>query len=123
MHELVLKLQSEFGERSFSNEELLTWLGDQGVEMSLQELLEKGWVEFADQEDRSERLHLSNWVLEQKKGKDRVVEDTLSLGDLEERIVGALEQGKEVPWGKLALAMWVFFIAMILYTLAQAYFD
>jgi len=38
------------------------------------------------------------------------------LGELEDRIVGVLEQGKSIPWWKVAVAMWLFFLFIVVYT-------
>ena len=45
--------------------------------------------------------------------------EALGLGELEERIVEVLEQGKSVKWGKLALAMWLFFLFIVVYTIIE----
>lgn len=115
MNDLLLILQTRFAEQSFSSADFVT-VTELGTE-TLEELVTAGWVETED----DQQYFLSNAALEYQVKRTKEVEDTLSLGELEGRIVGALERGKEVPWGKLAVAMWVFFIFMVLYSLAQAY--
>ena len=118
MQDHIQKLRAHFSEDTFTVEDYKVFAEEAGIGSSLDALIDEGWVE----EEDAGGYVLSNSALEYAPKSAGVVEDTLSLGELEEHIVGALEKGKEVPWGKLAVAMWAFFIFMILYTLAQAYF-
>ena len=48
-----------------------------------------------------------------------VAHEALGLGELEDRIVDVLEQGKSIPWGRVAIAMWIFFLFIVVYTVLE----
>jgi len=102
-------LQKTFGDRAISNEEIKVFEREHGCE------LEEDWLEFDEEENR---YYLTPEILEyQKPSKENY--EALGLGDLEDQIVGALERGKTIPWGKVAFGMWIFFLFIVVYTVVE----
>jgi hypothetical protein len=111
MEKAILHLQKTIGERAISLQEM------EELRKAVEGFSED-WFEY--EEDR-EVYYLSPEVLDYRpKAKEDF--EALGLGELEERIVDVLEQGKSVQWGRLALAMWVFFLFIVVYTVVQALF-
>ncbi len=111
MEKSILFLQKTIGEKAVSREEL-----DQLKEAV--EAFDEEWFEYEESEDR---FYLNPEILGYKKRPQEDFE-ALGLGELEERIVDVLEQGKSVKWGKLALAMWLFFLFIVVYTVVETIF-
>lgn len=108
MEKTISQLQRSVGEGGLSQSEL-----DQ-----LKETLEDfsaDWFEFDDAENA---YFLTPEILDYK-AKSKEDFEALGLGELEERIVDVLEQGKSVKWGRLALAMWLFFLFIVIYTVVE----
>jgi hypothetical protein len=114
---VLLSLRAQFGEESFSRYELAEFVAELDTDPTeVIDLLEsEGWIEWDEDHDA---LFLSHDALKLKEGSN-ATEDVLSLGDLEERIVSALEEGRNIPWGKVGLAMWIFFLFIVVYTVIQ----
>lgn len=108
MESTIIHLQNTLGECGVSKrnyEELLNSL--EGIDSS--------WFEF----DEDEQLYyLTPEVLAYTRSASEDFE-ALGLGELEERIVEVLEEGKNIKWGKLALAMWLFFLFIVVYTIIE----
>jgi hypothetical protein len=102
-------LQKTFGDRAISQEDKQAFEREHGCE------LEEDWLEFDEEENR---YYLTPEVLEYEQASKENYE-ALGLGDLEDQIVGALERGKTIPWGKVAFAMWIFFLFIVVYTVAE----
>lgn len=105
-------LQKTFGDRAISQEDKQAFEREHGCE------LEEDWLEFDEEENR---YYLTPEILEYQKPSQEKYE-ALGLGELEERIVGVLEQGKSIPWGKVAVAMWLFFLFIVVYTIVETLF-
>jgi hypothetical protein len=111
-NDALIKLQRAFSDRAITRQELESFEKEHGYE------LEEDWLEFAEDEDC---YYLTPEILEyQKPSQERY--EALGLGELEERIVGVLEQGKSIPWGKVAVAMWLFFLFIVVYTIVETLF-
>jgi len=106
---IIPTLQKTFGDRPISKEAKQAFEHEHGFE------LEKDWLEFDDAENA---FFLAPEIIDYK-AKSKEDFEALGLGELEERIVEVLEQGKSVKWGKLALAMWLFFLFIVIYTVVQ----
>jgi len=105
-------LQKTFGDRAISQEDKQAFEREHGCE------LEEDWLEFDEEENR---YYLTPEILEyQKPSKENY--EALGLGELEERIVEVLEEGKNIKWGKLALGMWLFFLFIVVYTIVETLF-
>ena len=112
-NDALIKLQRAFSDRAITRQELESFEKEHGYE------LEEDWLEFAEDEDC---YYLTPEILEyQKPSQERY--EALGLGELEERIVGVLEQGKSIPWGKVAVAMWLFFLFIVVYTIVETLFQ
>ena len=103
---VLIKLQRAFGERAITRQELESFEKEYSI------VLKEDWLEFAEDEDR---YYLTPEILEYQKPSQEKHE-ALGLGELEDRIVDVLEQGKSIPWGKVAIAMWLFFLFIVVYT-------
>lgn len=108
MEKTIRHLQKTIGERAISQGEL------DELKDSLEDFSED-WFEFDDAENA---FFLTPEILDYK-AKPQEDFEALGLGELEERIVDVLEQGKSVKWGKLALAMWLFFLFIVVYTVVE----
>ena len=76
-------------------------------------------IDFDFVDDEVEQLYyLTPEVLAYTKSASEGFE-ALGLGELEGRIVEVLEEGKNIKWGKLALAMWLFFLFIVVYTIIE----
>ena len=109
-----LLLQSHFGEQSISRHAL------QEFEAMYNLVCDDDWFEQAETDPNT--LFLTPEVLEWTEKSHVSREEALGLGELEERIVDVLEQGKTIKWGKLALAMWLFFLFIVVYTVIESVF-
>ncbi len=103
---VLIKLQRAFGERAITRQELESFEKEYSI------VLKEEWLEFAEDEDC---YYLTPEILEYQKPSQEKHE-ALGLGELEDRIVDVLEQGKSIPWGKVAIAMWLFFLFIVVYT-------
>jgi len=103
---VLIKLQRAFGDSAITRLELESFEKEHSV------VLKKDWLEFAEDEDC---YYLTPEILEYQKPSQEKHE-ALGLGELEDRIVDVLEQGKSIPWGKVAIAMWLFFLFIVVYT-------
>lgn len=108
MDKAIDHLQKTIGERAVLKEEL-------DVLLDTQEGIESHWFEY----DESEQVYYLVPEILAHKAKPKEDFEALGLGELEERIVDVLEQGKSVKWGKLALAMWLFFLFIVVYTIIE----
>lgn len=111
MEKTIRHLQKTIGERAIAPNEL------EGLKDALDDFRED-WFEFDDAENA---FFLTPEILDFK-AKAKEDFEALGLGELEERIVDVLEQGKSVKWGKLALAMWLFFLFIVVYTVVETIF-
>ncbi len=102
-------LQKTFGDRAISKEEIKDFEKDHHCELA------EDWLEFDENENC---YYLTPEVLEYEQASKENYE-ALGLGDLEDQIVGALERGKTIPWGKVAFAMWIFFLFIVVYTVVE----
>lgn len=109
-----LLLQSHFGETPITRQALQEFEAQYGVKCK------EDW--FEQDESDSQVMYLSPEVLEWSHKSHTKQEEALGLGDLEERIVDVLEQGKTIKWGKLAVAMWLFFLFIVVYTVIETVF-
>ena len=75
-------------------------------------VVKEDWLEY---DETGQCYFLSPEVLEYKVPPKKQ-QEALGLGELEDRIVGVLEQGKSIPWWKVAVAMWLFFLFIVVYT-------
>lgn len=106
---IYLALQEKFGDRIISESEIKSF------ERLHECILESDWLEY---DESVEGYFLTPEVLEyQTASKEH--QEALGLGELEERIVDVLEQGKSIPWGKVAVAMWTFFLFIVVYTVIE----
>ena len=103
---VLIKLQRAFGERAITRQELESFEKEYSI------VLKEDWLEFAEDEDC---YYLTPEILEYQKPSQEKHE-ALGLGELEDRKVDVLEQGKSIPWGKVAIAMWLFFLFIVVYT-------
>lgn len=110
-----LLLKSHFGEEPITRQALQEFEAEHGVECS------EDWFEQDDSD--STVLYLTSEILEWSNKSKEKHEEALGLGDLEERIVDVLEHGKTIKWGKLALAMWLFFLFIVVYTVIETVFQ
>ena len=108
MEKAILHLQKTIGERAILKEEL------DGL-LDTQEGIERHWFEY----DESAQVYYLVPEILAYEAKPKEDFEALGLGELEERIVDVLEQGKSVKWGKLALAMWLFFLFIVVYTIIE----
>jgi len=111
-NDALIKLQRAFGDSAITRQELESFEKEHSV------VLEEDWLEYDDGEDC---YYLTPEILEYQKPSQEKYE-ALGLGELEERIVGVLEQGKSIPWGKVAVAMWLFFLFIVVYTIVETLF-
>ena len=108
MDKAIDHLQKTIGERAILKEEL-------DALFDTQEGIERHWFEY----DESEQVYYLVPEILAYEAKPKEDFEALGLGELEERIVDVLEQGKSVKWGKLALAMWLFFLFIVVYTIIE----
>jgi hypothetical protein len=108
MDKAINHLQKTIGERAILMEEL-------DALFDTQEGIERHWFEY----DESEQVYYLVPEILAYEAKPKEDFEALGLGELEERIVEVLEQGKSVKWGKLALAMWLFFLFIVVYTIIE----
>ena len=106
---IYLALQETFGEHAISESEIKSF------EQLHECILKADWLEY---DDSGDVFFLSPEVLEYKPASHEH-QDALGLGELEDRIVDVLEQGKSIPWGKVAIAMWIFFLFIVVYTIIE----
>ena len=109
---IIPTLQKTFGDRAISQENQRAFEQEYGCEW------QEDWSEYDEGEDC---YYLTPEILEYQKPSQEKYE-ALGLGELEERIVGVLEQGKSIPWGKVAVAMWLIFIFIVVYTIVETLF-
>ena len=109
---IIPTLQKTFGDRAISREDKRAFEQVKGCEW------QEDWSEYDDGEDC---YYLTPEILEYQKPSQEKYE-ALGLGELEERIVGVLEQGNSIPWGKVAVAMWLFFLFIVVYTIVETLF-
>ena len=105
---VLKKLQRTFSDRAITRKELESFEKKHGV------VLKEDWLEY---DERGQCYFLSPEVLEYDFTPKQ--QEALGLGELEDRIVGVLEQGKSIPWGKVAIAMWIFFLFIVVYTILE----
>ena len=106
---IYLALQETFGEHAISESEIKSF------EQLHECVLKADWLEY---DDSVEGYFLTPEVLEhQNISKEQ--QEALGLGELEDRIVDVLEQGKSIPWGRVAIAMWIFFVFLVVYTILE----
>ena len=108
MNKVLIQLQKEFGERPISAEKF------HALKQGETEINED-WFEY---DEKDAVYYLTPEALDYKPAGP-AEDEALGLGELEERIVEVLEQGKTVKWGKLAMAMWLFFLFIVIYTVIQ----
>ena len=108
MDKAIDHLQKTIGERAILKEEM-------DALFDTQEGIERNWFEY----DESEQVYYLVPEILAYEAKPKEDFEALGLGELEERIVDVLEQGKSVKWGKLALAMWLFFLFIVVYTIIE----
>ena len=106
---IIPTLQKTFGDRAISHEDKQAFEQEHGCEW------QEDWSEYDDGEDC---YYLTPEILEYQKPSQEKHE-ALGLGELEERIVDVLEQGKSIPWGRVAIAMWIFFLFIVVYTVLE----
>lgn len=106
---IYLALQETFGEHAISESEIKSF------EQLHECVLKADWLEY---DDSGDVFFLSPEVLEYKPAPHEH-QEALGLGELEDRIVDVLEQGKSIPWGKVAIAMWIFFLFIVVYTVLE----
>ena len=71
-------------------------------------MIEHDWLEFDETEDC---FYLTpELLLEYKQPYSDETYEALGLGDLEDKIVAALERVKLIPWGKLCVGYMVLFL-------------
>ena len=109
---ILIILQRAFGEHAITRKEIETFAKQHKVE------IQEDWLDYDETEDC---YYLTPEILDYQKPSEEKYE-ALGLGELEERIVGVLEQGKFIPWGKVAVAMWLFFLFIVVYTIAETLF-
>lgn len=109
---IISTLQKTFGDLAISQEERQAFEQEHGCE------LEEDWLEF---DERDNCYYLTPEILDYQKPSHENYE-ALGLGELEERIVDVLEEGKNIKWGKLALGMWLFFLFIVVYTIVETLF-
>ena len=109
---IIPTLQKIFGDRAISLEDKQAFEREHGCE------LKKDWLEF---DERDNCYYLTPEILDYQKPSHKKYE-ALGLGELEERIVDVLEEGKNIKWGKLALGMWLFFLFIVVYTIVETLF-
>lgn len=108
MDKAIDHLQKTIGERAILKEEL-------DALFDTHDSIERHWFEY----DESEQVYYLTPEILAYKAKPKEDFEALGLGELEERIVDVLEQGKSLKWGKLALAMWLFFLFIVVYTIIE----
>jgi hypothetical protein len=106
---VLLKLQRTFSDRSITRQELISFEKEHGV------VVKEDWLEY---DETGQCYFLSPEVLEYKVTPKKQ-QEALGLGELEDRIVGVLEQGKSIPWGRVAIAMWIFFLFIVVCTILE----
>jgi hypothetical protein len=106
---VLLKLQRTFSDRSITRQELISFEKEHSV------VLKEDWLEY---DETGQCYFLSPEVLEYDYTPEQQ-QEALGLGELEDRIVDVLEQGKSIPWGKVAIAMWLFFLFIAVYTVIE----
>lgn len=122
LKDVIQQCQHRFGENAFSADELASLLNELELDIpSWKDLLLEGhWIESGDHMDQ---FYLSPSALDFEAAPQAAVapeEEAMGLGrDLEQKVVGALEEGAKLPWGKVALAMWVFFLFMVGYAIVE----
>ena len=109
---IIPTLQKTFGDRAIAPEDKQAFEQEHGCEW------QEDWSEYDEGEDCD---YLTPEILEYQKPSQEKYE-ALGLGELEERIVDVLEEGKNIKWGKLALGMWLFFLFIVVYTIVETLF-
>lgn len=122
LQDIILLCQQRFSENAFTADELDGLLNELELEIPSwkDRLLDGHWIEPGDHKDQ---FYLSPSALDfeaSAKASGVFDEETMGLGrDLEQKVVGALEEGAKLPWGKVALAMWVFFLFIVAYAIVE----
>tara|TARA_B100000900_G_scaffold415053_1_gene443586 strand:+ start:1080 stop:1478 length:399 start_codon:yes stop_codon:yes gene_type:complete len=108
MDKTIRYLQKTIGERAILKQELDTLIHiNDGVEIN--------WFEYDEIE---QAYYLTPEILAyEAKPKDDF--EALGLGNLEERIVDVLEEGKNIKWSKVALGAWLFLLFIVVYTIIE----
>lgn len=108
-NDVLLKLQRTFSDRAITRQEL------ESFEKEYVVVLKEDWLEY---DETGQCYFLSPEVLEYDFTPNQQ-QEALGLGELEDRIVDVLEQGKSIPWGRVAIAMWIFFLFIVVYTILE----
>ncbi|MDG1055515.1 MAG: hypothetical protein P8O82_04125 [Schleiferiaceae bacterium] len=108
-NDVLLKLQRTFSDRAITRQEL------ESFEKEYVVVLKEDWLEY---DETGQCYFLSPEVLEYDFTPNQQ-QEALGLGELEDRIVDVLEQGKSIPWGRVAIAMWIFFVFLVVYTILE----
>ena len=110
---ILIILQRAFGEHAITRKEIEAFAKQHRVEV------QEDWLEYDEDEGC---YYLTPEILGYRPAS-KENHEALGLGELEERIVGVLEQGKSIPWGKVAVAMWLFFLFIVVYTIVETLFQ
>ena len=108
-NDVLIKLQRTFSDRAITRQELESFEKEYCV------VLKEDWLEY---DETGQCYFLSPEVLEYDFTPNQQ-QEALGLGELEDRIVDVLEQGKSIPWGRVAIAMWIFFLFIVVYTILE----
>ena len=108
-NDILIKLQHAFNDSAITRLELESFEKEHSV------VLKEDWLEY---DETGECYFLSPEVLEYD-FTPKQSQEALGLGELEDRIVDVLEQGKSIPWGRVAIAMWIFFLFIVAYTVIE----
>lgn len=108
-NDVLIKLQCTFSDRAITRQEL------ESFEKEYVVVLKEDWLEY---DETGQCYFLSPEVLEYDFTPNQQ-QEALGLGELEDRIVDVLEQGKSIPWGRVAIAMWIFFVFIVVYTILE----
>ena len=115
---ILVALRNVFGEKGFTVKTLEEKIAgaDQPVAETMS-WLEQGCLEWDEEQGLWFLTHeaLSYEAIKTFQRDD----EALGLGELEDTIVTALEKGKDIPWGKVAMIMWFFFLFIIVYTVIE----
>lgn len=108
-NDVLIKLQRTFSDSAITRQELESFEKEHGV------VLKEDWLDY---DETGQCYFLSPEVLEYDFTPNQR-QEALGLGELEDRIVDVLEQGKSIPWGRVAIAMWIFFLFIVVYTILE----
>ena len=108
-NDTLIKLQRAFNDSAITRLELESFEKEHSV------VLKEDWLEY---DETGQCYFLSPEVLEYD-FTPKQSQEALGLGELEDRIVDVLEQGKSIPWGRVAIAMWIFFLFIVAYTVIE----